>query len=120
MTESSGRLDPLQSYPAITIPSFLWGNTQGQERKLDQILLKEELEWQWEREETEPRFFFLKCLISAKESASKSVCLGLKCSLNIGPKHRQPKIHVQFSAFVLSQFSQSPVAAQAGKFCFCL
>lgn len=46
MTESSGRLDPLQSYPAITIPSFLWGNTQGRERKLDQILLKKALEWQ--------------------------------------------------------------------------
>lgn len=42
MTESSGRLDPLQSYPAITIPSFLWGNTHGREIKLDQILL----EWQ--------------------------------------------------------------------------
>lgn len=46
MTESSGRLDPLQSYPAITIPSFLWGNTQGRERKLDQILVKKALEWQ--------------------------------------------------------------------------
>lgn len=39
MTESSGRLHPLQSYPAITIPSFLWGNAWGWERKLDQILL---------------------------------------------------------------------------------
>lgn len=46
MTESSGRLDPLQSYPAITIPSFLWGNTQGRERKLDQILVKKAPEWQ--------------------------------------------------------------------------
>lgn len=46
MTESSGRLDPLQSYPAITIPSFLWGNTQGRGRKLDQIFLKKALEWQ--------------------------------------------------------------------------
>lgn len=41
MTESSGRLHPLQSYPAITIPSFLWGNIQGQERKLDQIFTEE-------------------------------------------------------------------------------
>lgn len=53
MTESRRRLDPLQSYPAITICSFLWGNTQGRERKLDQILLKKALEWQGERDETE-------------------------------------------------------------------
>lgn len=48
-----GRLDPLQSYPAITISSFLWGNTQRRERKLDKILLKKVLEWQGKKDETE-------------------------------------------------------------------
>lgn len=52
MTESRGRLDPLQSYPAITIPSFLLGNTQGRERKLDKILLKR-ARVAGERDETE-------------------------------------------------------------------
>lgn len=53
MTESSGRLDPLQSYPAITIPSFLWGNTQGRERKLDQNFTEESAGVAGERDETE-------------------------------------------------------------------
>lgn len=53
MTESSGRLDPLQSYPAITIPSFLWGNTQGRGRKLDQIFTGESAGVAGERDETE-------------------------------------------------------------------
>lgn len=52
MTESSGRLDPLQSYPAITIPSFLWGNTEGRERKLDQIFTEERAGVAGERDET--------------------------------------------------------------------
>lgn len=33
MTESRARLDPLQSYTAITISSFLWGNTQRMGKK---------------------------------------------------------------------------------------
>lgn len=33
MTESRARLDPLQSYTAITISSFLWGNTQRTGKK---------------------------------------------------------------------------------------
>lgn len=74
MTESSGRLDPLQSYPAITIPSFLWGNTKGRERKLDQILLNKALEWQG-KEMKQSIFHFCQSILRfVLESKANAVC----------------------------------------------
>lgn len=80
MTESRRRLDPLQSYPAITISSFLWGNTQGRERKLDQILLKKAFEWQGERDETEHFPFLPKHLW---------ICPGIRCIAVFGPGYAE-------------------------------
>lgn len=79
MTESSGRLDPLQSYPAITIPSFLWGNTQGRERKLDQIFYwRKELDWQGK--EMKQSFFPFFPPHFCQSIALKAFCLGIECS----------------------------------------